>query len=204
MNEIITSNNRIYRPSIGEDSLRQGEIFTDLYQYHLDIGSVGLDPSQSIIINREHPYAILITQDCDLDQDFRVRKTSDVSVTEDGRTGIDKLLPNLLFVEVVTSNDLIKDLDKRMKDRIKINNDARYHFLQKIEPHDDLLGEGLPELGMDFKRIFSIPTDEVYRRIEIGECKRRSVPISPYLEHLSQRFSAFIGRVGLPEQHRSE
>ena len=39
---------------------------------------------------------------------------------------------------------------------------------------------GIPELGVDFKRYFTIPTDEIYKRIEKGEVRRRCVLMSPY------------------------
>ena len=52
------------------------------------------------------------------------------------------------------------------------------------------IGEGMPELGIDFKRYFTIPTDEVYFRIR-AEAQRRSRLRSPYLEHLSNRFYSF-------------
>jgi hypothetical protein len=40
---------------------------------------------------------------------------------------------------------------------------------------------------MDFKRYFSLPTEEVYYRID-SEAKRRCRLVSPYAEHLSTRF----------------
>lgn len=63
---------------------------------------------------------------------------------------------------------------------------------------------GLPELGIDFKKIFTIPTDEIYQRIALGQVKRRAVLVSPYLEHLSSRFAYFLSRIALPQEHLSE
>jgi hypothetical protein len=68
----------------------------------------------------------------------------------------------------------------------------------------DRLQEGLPELAIDFKRYFTVPTDEVYRRIELGEARRRCLLISPYLEHLSSRYAYFLSRIALPVDHASE
>ena len=76
--------------------------------------------------------------------------------------------------------------------------------MQKVDATCDGLQQGLPELTIDFKRYFTIPTDEVYKRIEISETKRRCVLVGPYLEQLSSRFAYFIGRVALPEDHFSE
>ena len=88
--------------------------------------------------------------------------------------------------------------------RIQANKDERYHFLQKAEAIDDVRGEGLPELGIDFKRYFTIPTEEVYWRVHQKEAQRRCVLQSPYLEHLSSRFAYFLSRVALLEDHFSE
>lgn len=87
--------------------------------------------------------------------------------------------------------------------RIEQNKDERYQFLKRITPEQDTLGEGLPELGIDFKRYFTIPTDEVYVRLSAG-VQRRCRLVSPYLEHLSTRFWYFQARVALPAEHRSE
>ena len=89
-------------------------------------------------------------------------------------------------------------------DRVKKNKDERYHFLEKIPANCDACGEGLPELGVDFKCYFTLPTEEVYRRVELNKARRRSVIRSPYLEHLSSRFAFFLSRVALPQEHLSE
>jgi len=49
-----------------------------------------------------------------------------------------------------------------------------------------------------------MPTEEVYQRLRMAGTKRRACLNSPYLEHLSSRFSFYLGRVGLPEDHFSE
>ncbi len=129
-------------------------------------------------------------------QDFEIRRQNGT---------IEKLLPNILFCEVATAEQLRgtaggSDIWKR----IRQNKDERYQFLQKVELADDAAGEGLPELGIDFKRHFTLTTTEVYQRIKIGDTKRRCTLVSPYLEHLSCRFAYFLSRVALPLDHMSE
>jgi hypothetical protein len=87
--------------------------------------------------------------------------------------------------------------------RVRQNKDERYQFLQKVLPQEDADGEGIPELGIDFKRYFTVPTDEVYYRLESG-ARRRCQMRSPYLEHLSTRFGYYQFRVALPAEHQSE
>lgn len=74
----------------------------------------------------------------------------------------------------------------------------RYQVLEEVPAEKDLLGEGVPSLGLDFKRIFTVPTDEIYRRIELNHARRRFHLTSPYLEHLISRFTHYQGRVALP------
>jgi hypothetical protein len=193
-----------YRPSLREEPIRQGEILTGLTQIKLDPISFNSDKSK--IVSVEHPFAIVVSQDCDLDWDGRARL---------GQGSSQKLIPSILFCEIVTAKELldsILELDNAPNDkksrtwsRAKINKDERYHFFEAISADDDLIKEGLPELGADFKRYFSIPTDEVYLRIESDlNLKRRCTLRSPYLEHFALRFFAFQSRIALPEEHYSQ
>ena len=145
------------------------------------------------MIRVEYPYAIVLSQACDLTQDFSSR--------QNGKSQ----LPDVLFCQLPTADALKagcggSDIWKRVKQ----NKDERYHFLEKVPIDSDAAGEGLPEMGIDFKRYFTLPTEEVYRWIELGQTKRRAVLCSPYLEHLSSRFAYFMSRVGLPRDHVSE
>jgi hypothetical protein len=87
--------------------------------------------------------------------------------------------------------------------RIKINNDPRYHFLQKPRPEDDADSTGLEEFVIDFKRYFTVPSKEVYLQLS-RQVKRRCVLDSPYLEQLTHRFHSYQSRVALDTDHISE
>jgi hypothetical protein len=184
----------MYRASVAADGLRQGEIVTNLIRPRLSLASVGASP---VVDFDPQPFTILLTQDCDLDQDSHVRRQGTIN---------DKLLPALFFCEVFTAEELFGRLDRNRKlwERIPKNKDERYHFLQRVDAAWDAEQIGLPELGIDFKRYFTMPADEVYRRIELGEAKRRCVLVSPYLEHLSSRYAYFLSRVALPLDHVSD
>lgn len=191
----VSSPYRVTAPDAASP-LRQCEIVSNIERFRLDLPSVGTEAPAGKY--RKHAYALVISQDCDLEQDFRTRNEGKAS---------DKLMPSVLFCEAMTAEELfgiIRQTNRKLWDRIKINKDERYHFMQKIEPACDCLNQGLPELAIDFKRYFSLPTDEVYRRIEIGEAIRRCVMVSPYLEHLSTRFASYLSRVALPEDHLSQ
>jgi len=177
-------------PGLGS-CLCHGEVLSDLVRFRLDIATMH-EPEPSIA-EIHYPYVVVLSQSCDLSQDFEGRKSGKPQ------------LPEILFCSVPTAESLRatcggSDIWKRVRQ----NKDERYHFLEKAPPAVDHCGEGIPELGVDFKRYFTLPTDEIYRRLEIGPTRPRTVLITPYLEHLSNRFAYFLGRVALPREHISE
>ena len=184
----------IYSPSPLEGRLRQGEILTNLIQVKVALASLrqGNDPSLERIV---HPFAIVASQDCELEQDYRLREKSEK-----------ESLPNVLFCEVMEAERTRAGpppLVSRIWDRVKTNQSERYHFLQRILPSEDRQGSGLPSLCIDFKRYFTIPTDEVYYHLPL-EIKRRCFLNPPWLEHFSDRLCHFLSRVALPVEHKSD
>lgn len=184
----------IYGKSVAEEGwfLSQGEILSNIIHTHIDLFTLG--QPQQLMNLKIHPFAIILTQACDLEQDYRARRTI---------VSADKMIPTILFCELETAEALRRMVQANVWDRIKRNLDEPYHFFQMVNQELDLQGEGLPELGTDFKRVFAIPTDEVYHRIQCGEAKRRCHLQSPYLEHFCRRFANFLSRVALPVQHFS-
>jgi hypothetical protein len=171
--------------------LCQGEILSGLIQVRQSLSSIGgtEDPSLNEL---EHPYAIVFTQDCDLEQDWTARTAGQVSQ-----------LFHVLFCETETAL-VLKGKVQQGKDiwkRIIANNDLRYQCLESVPKEQDALGEGLPALGCDFRRYFTIPVDEVYERIKLGQIRRRCKLRTPYAEHLLSRFCNYQARVPLPEPH---
>lgn len=91
---------RIYAPSEGEGALRQGEVITDLIQIKIAQDSVSNEGS--LEGNRvRHPFAIIVSQDCDLVWDFEVRQQRGQKAVPEHR-----LLPNILFCETSTAESL--------------------------------------------------------------------------------------------------
>jgi hypothetical protein len=185
---------QIYLRSVaGADQfLAQGEIISNIIQTHLDYASFA--GSHPIMVSKIHPFAVALSQGCDLDQDYRARQDE---------VNQDKRIPAVLFCEAIDAESLRARCNAGIWKRIRDNNDERYHFLQAVAMEFDADGRGLPEIGIDFKRYFTIPTDEVYYRIRCGEAKRRCYLNSPYLEHFCRRFANYLSRVALPEPHIS-
>ena len=187
------------------NSLRQGEILTDLVQIQVNLESIETlqNPTDYLVNNVVHPYAIIVSQDCDLEQDFNFRFH---------KRGKERhRLPSVLFCEVIEAEELVQGernqnifQSKTVRKNFQDNNDYRFHFIQAIPEEFDVLGQGLPELGIEFKRYFSMPTGEVYRRIKLSHTQRRCRLQSPYLEHFCDRFHYFNNRIALPEQYESK
>jgi hypothetical protein len=188
----------IYASIVAGEPLRQGEVLTGVIQRRRSFRSLGENNPELEEI--QHPYVLVVSQDCDLEQDHRQRTN-----TEAPANTSDKLMPNVLLVQAVKAQELIAALPKG-KDiykRVIQNKDERYHVLQRVEPHADSTAVGVPALGIDFKRCFSVPTDELYVQLS-SHAIRRTRLYSPYLEHFSKRFADFLNRVALPADHRIE
>jgi hypothetical protein len=173
--------------------LAQGEIISNLVHVHVEVQSLDIPPLR--VVQRSHPQSIVLTQACELEQDYLARQ-------DDGLAH--KRIPCILFCELALASELKSTVQKsEFWMRIRQNNDERYHFFEGVPPDLDAEQLGLPELGVDFKRLFAVPTDEVYWRVNAGEAQRRCSLGSPYLEHFCRRFANYLSRVALPEPHSS-
>jgi len=186
----------VYTSSEIGGRLWQGEILSNLAQVRLTLASLAADAAK-VVDHVEHPLVIVLSQDCDLVQDYELRQNADRS------------LENILFCDIHEAEPLRTKLQERVKlgssdwKRILQNQNERFQFLQQVAPQSDLQAEGLPKLAIDFKMYFTLPTDEVYERLRL-ETKRRCRLNTPYVDHLSHRFFAFQSRVGLPADHITE
>lgn len=187
-----------------EKALRQGEILTNVVELQIEPESIqSVDADSLYDVNPvKHPFAIIVSQDCDLEQGY--------NFTVHGKGNLRHELTNILFcqaldVDKFRKSDMYRSLFNEGPFRRDFrNNDVfRYHFIQEDPAALDSHDGGLPELGIDFKRYFSMPIVEVFRRIELGHTCRRTVLESPYRDHFSQRFYSFNNRIALPEEYAS-
>ena len=185
-------------------ALRQGEILRNVVELQVRLESIGSEHFDSVYEANpiEHLFAIIVSQDCDLEQDFNYRYGS--------RGNVRNELPSVLLcqaedVEEFVKSEMYRSLfnSKTFTGNFKNNNEFRYHFIQEIPTNLNAVESRVPELGIDFKRYFSVPTAEVYHRIKLDETQRCSVLESPYRDHFSQRFYNFNSRVALPEEYES-
>lgn len=163
--------------------LRQSEIITGITQFTYD-------PIVGEVLETQHPYAIILSQDCDLLRDYEAR-------TNGGPT----VLNGVLFFELepvdvirpkLAGGDILR--------RISRHSEERYHALEQVPPETDLIGEGLPALVIDFRRCYTLPAGEVYRQCAANDgAKRRCRLEMPYREHLQSRAAFYLQRVALPD-----
>lgn len=182
-----------------DGALRQCEILSQVICINPDVSSLpgnieALQQNSIKVSLTTHTWAIVLSQDCDLSQCFNSGSTEKHKKTE-----------NILLCGLYTAQEIRygPGMNSTIWNKVKINKDERYHFLEAIPAANDLPGEGLPEMTIDFKKVFTMPTDQLYFFINSGICKRRTVLISPYLEHLSHRYGNYISRVALPVDHLS-
>ena len=147
------------------------------------------------IHNRHLPYSVVITQDCDLEQDFYNRK--------DPSKNTDKYLQSILlcpaypaatFREGKHLNDLgqkMQNINSDMWRQLKENKLERYHYLTGWA---DLQA---PESVVDFKHYFTVPRDIVYTN-GLNQCYLATIA-ELFREHFSQRFAQYLSRIGMPE-----
>jgi len=182
----------VYARSNPSGPLRHCEIISNIRQIIPTPGASwsGEVPRIEII---KHPFAVILSQDCDLTQDFDARSAE----TPD---------PNLMLSSVLLCEAaLASDYRQRPKmgniwKQLRQNDLVRYHYLCKIMPAQDAAGIGIDSLVLDFKRHFTLTTADVYEQVKLG-AQRRSLMQCHYLEHLNTRFFYFQSRIAIPQPH---
>jgi hypothetical protein len=157
------SKHPIYQPSIKKSSLRQGEILTNVVQYCPVVTDIS---DQEVSFTRIiHPYAIVVTQDCDLDWDYRAMAKGSGQET--------KLLNSVILCVIDTAEAIrgIEDKDimnSKEWNLVKNHRHERYYFFERIPVECELQQRGLPELTADFKRVFGITSEDLNHQIELN------------------------------------
>lgn len=153
----------------------------------------------------EFPYIYVLTQDCDLSQDYRF--FWDTSLNDD------KILENILVCPLfffldfangthikykkewdgkVTIKNMLPKV-KREQEKIEKNELDRYFCIKEYKTWGNTI---IPEIVMDFKFFITIPREEIY----LSYKKNYVCSISEvFREDISRRFANFLSRIWLPE-----
>ena len=174
--------------------LCQGDIIANVEFVEYAIEKAGQIEISKIVF----PYVYVITQDCDLEQDYN-NKISSTSINQDKHL-ISVIVAPLYNIEQLYEGQHLEDIGLKMQQInrnpnktdnkiLKQNSNPRYHYLQfpdDIEITDSVI---------DFKHYFTVNHNVLL------ECKKMNFvcKISElYRENISQRFAAFLSRIGLP------
>ena len=171
--------------------LRQGEIISNLFELKLVIPQrKTIDVNNEKFVPVVHPYVIVVSQDCDLEWDYKARFEG---------ASVHKLITHILCCSLFSRYEITDETKQKSRrfDVVKQNQDERYHYLSEAPVHDT--ESNLPELIADFKTTFSLPTEFVYWLISTGQAFRKGALFSPYLEDFMHRLYSFLGRVATPE-----
>ena len=177
------------------ERFHQGDILRDIEVVLWVFKKEKEEETSKIDVNKRGlEYAIILTQECDLEQDVNNRK--------DYREYSDKFIDSILLIPAYPADKLrqgihIKDQKKQsfksdLWRPIKQNLDYRYHYLTEY------LDFQVPSLVADFKHYFTIPRNVLYETYMNKEHYIASLA-TLFRENLSVRFAQYLARIGLPE-----
>lgn len=178
--------------------INQCDIFKDVefIEYVKEVDSV-IEVSKIVF-----PLAMVLTQACDLQQDFNARD----KISNEGKGNQDKFLLSVLMTPIYNFEDFrngkhLEQIDfymddkgrrnKSLCDNIIKNENKRYHYLNFSDDID------IVESVIDFKHYFTVTMNYLNKIQEEGKyvCSIKDL----YKELIVQRFSNFLSRIGLPD-----
>jgi hypothetical protein len=168
--------------------ITQGHIFQNIEI----IENITVDKSIVKVDRVQFPFVVCLNQECDLENDFNQRTDS---IPKDNSLLHLAIAPAFIFDQYLTGNHwgaiFQQKPGQRRKDtivkNIMDNEIPRFHYLKF--PDADM-----PELIIDFKHFFTINRDYIYQQMDKRLCSIEDL----FKEKISQRFSYYISRIGLP------
>lgn len=174
------------------DRIWQGDIIADVVLFYAGAA----DKAGNVpIVRFNATHIVVLTQDCDLQQDQESRQ-------RDGSKDNDKTLNSILvcpayLAEQLRSGTHLESMGLQMEKHdskrfslIRSNQNPRYHYLKAESAIQ------VPELIIDFKHYYTVSTDYIY---SIYHNKYLAALNPLFRENLSHRFSSYLSRIGLPE-----
>lgn len=173
-----------YSTSEMSAEFRQGEIITGLEQV------VRITDGNAEV--KQHPFAIVLSQDCDLAADYRARRGP----------GSKSAMNGILLFEAHPLEGFMGNLGFNSKEKKQVMqyDHARYHTLERGTATDDLQAQGFTALAIDFRRYFTLTADDIIGQLTLS-ARRRTRLVSPFVEHLQSRAMTYLGRVALPDRN---
>ncbi|MEC8082156.1 MAG: hypothetical protein VX148_11855 [Pseudomonadota bacterium] len=143
------------------------------------------------------PLSIVLTQDCDLSQDYKFR-WSKANTSNEDKWLMSVIVAPIYNVEHVYTGEHLSELEmnmspisrKKTPGKNLINNETpRYHYIEFPR------GTSIPASVVDFKHYYSVNVAYLKKHkkkhfaCQIGDL---------YREDISHRFASYLSRVGLP------
>jgi hypothetical protein len=174
--------------------ITQGDIFRNVEFIEYAIERDGIIEISKI----DFPYVIVLTQDCDLNQDYSVRWGKKNTPSNHDKKLISVIVAPMYNAEHVYEGQHLSELDMEMQKisqnktpgkNLRINQAPRYHYLE--------FPDNIPIVAsiIDFKHYFTVNL-EYLKKHKKNNFVCQLAPL--YREDLSQRFSSFLARIGLP------
>lgn len=173
----------------------QGDIFKDIKYIEYAIEREGNFEISKIVF----PLVIVLTQDCDLDQDFNSRNETTQSTNQD-KYLLSVIVAPLYNIEHIYNGEHLSELELKMQ---KINKEStrgklllqnqlpRYHYLEFKKD----IPIPIVSSVIDFKHYFTVNLPYLLMIKETNFiCKVSTL----YREDISHRFASFLSRIGLP------
>jgi hypothetical protein len=173
--------------------ISQGDILRDV-----DFVIIG---ENEIAIELNYQYIVVMSQDCDLDEGNTLF-SADIKC-EGSCKLFSQFLHSILFVpafpaELLRSGEHIKSLYNIKAQRLNTdlwkpipkNHNPRYHFLPQDADHQ------IPDLVLDFKAYYTLSFEYFLSK---HKAHYLATVNELFRERLSQRFSNYLNRIGLPD-----
>lgn len=173
--------------------LRQGDVIREVEYIESVSEMSGIIEVAKIVF----PLAIVLTQDCDLAQDYKFRWSKQQVKNED-KWLLSVIMAPLYNLEHVYTGEHLQDLGMRMTpigrkgtpaSRLLQNETPRYHYLEF--PASTPIAPSV----VDFKHYFTANVASLKKH----KPKNFVCQVSElYREDISQRFASYLSRIGLP------
>lgn len=172
----------------------QGDIFRDVPFIEWAAEKSGVIEISEIIF----PLCVVLTQDCDLNQDYRVRWARKSTRDEDKKL-FSVIVAPLYNIEHFYKGEHLSALNMKMAEinkkrtpgtNLRNNESPRYHYLDF--PDEIRIVNSV----VDFKHYFTVNVEFLKKHMR-SKFVCRLAPL--FREDLSNRFAAFLSRIGLPD-----
>lgn len=177
--------------------ISQGGLFRDIEM----LESIHEDENRVTVYRISFPLVVVLTQDCDLEQEDQIRWRC-LRVAPEQHPH-DKFLISAIVAPVYNAEHFfdgahlmdesikmkMQSFNGSNKNTIRQNSNPRYHYLN-FDPETRIV----PSV-VDFKHYFSVST----KILNSAMSRCIGVIADLHREDLSQRFSSFLSRIGLPD-----